>query len=161
LPRIGVAEPSEPELVAEGSGVNKNKRLALSTSAPFLAFFLPLPHKLNLNHLLKDRSSLTQPSSFNLGPLKFNFSLNRPRRSDMFRFLKYFAAAAVISTLLALPFYVSTATSNNSLVSVIVELRDEPGAVYKARTEKSGGAVSQDQLKGLSRSVERETGRLP
>ena len=32
-------------------------------------------------------------------------------------------------------------------VSVIVELRDEPGAVYKARTEKSGGTVSQDQLK--------------
>jgi hypothetical protein len=65
----------------------------------------------------------------------------------MFRFLKYFAAAASMAALLALPFFVSTATSNNSLVSVIVELRDEPGAVYKARSEKSGGAVSQDQLK--------------
>ena len=65
----------------------------------------------------------------------------------MFRFLKYFAAAASMAALLALPFFVSNATSNNSLVSVIVELRDEPGAVYKARTEKSGSAVSQDQLK--------------
>ena len=65
----------------------------------------------------------------------------------MFRFLKYFAAAASMAPLLALPFFVSTATSNNSLVSVIVELRDEPGAVYKARAEKSGSAVSQDQLK--------------
>jgi hypothetical protein len=38
----------------------------------------------------------------------------------MFRFLKYFAAAP---------------------------LRDELGAVYNARTQKSGSAVSQDQLK--------------
>src|SRR4030095_15042215 len=49
-----------------------------------------------------------------------------------------------------LPFFVSNATSNSSLVSVIVELRDEPGAVYKARTEKSGSTVSQDQLKAYS-----------
>ncbi len=64
----------------------------------------------------------------------------------MFRFLKYFAAAAILAALLSLPFYVSRATSSSSLVSVIVELRDEPGAVYKARAEKSGGTVSQDQL---------------
>jgi minor extracellular serine protease Vpr len=30
--------------------------------------------------------------------------------------------------------------------TVIVELRDDPGAVYKAKTEKSGGSVSQEQL---------------
>lgn len=65
----------------------------------------------------------------------------------MFRFLKYFDALASLAALLALPFFVSTATSSSSVVSVNVELREEPGAVYKARSEKSGSAVSQDQLR--------------
>src|SRR6266850_8072147 len=65
----------------------------------------------------------------------------------MFRFTRYFAAAVIIAALLALPFLISTATSSTDQVSVIVELRDEPGAVYRARTEKSGVSVSQDQLK--------------
>ena len=65
----------------------------------------------------------------------------------MFRLLRYLAAAAMIAALLALPFLVSTATTSTSVVPVIVELKDEPGAVYKARTEKSGATVSQDQLR--------------
>jgi len=65
----------------------------------------------------------------------------------MFRFFKYFAAAAVMAVLVSLPFLVSTASSSSEQVSVIVELRDEPAAVYKARAEKSGGSVSQEQLK--------------
>lgn len=65
----------------------------------------------------------------------------------MFRFLRYFAAAALMAALLALPFLISTATSSTDQVSVIVELRDEPGAVYKARAEKAGSSISQDQLK--------------
>jgi subtilisin family serine protease len=65
----------------------------------------------------------------------------------MFRFLRYFAATTMMAALLALPFLISNATSSSDQVSVIVELRDEPGAVYKARTEKAGGTVSQDQLK--------------
>src|SRR6266550_6946110 len=65
----------------------------------------------------------------------------------MFRSLRYFAAAALMAAFLALPFLISTANSSTDQVSVIVELRDEPGAVYKARTEKAGGMVSQDQLK--------------
>lgn len=65
----------------------------------------------------------------------------------MFRFLRYFAAlAAVIAACLALPLLRSRATSSAGVVSVIVELKDDPGAVYKARAEKSGGAVSQEQL---------------
>jgi hypothetical protein len=36
--------------------------------------------------------------------------------------------------------------AENATGSFIVELNDDPGAVYKARTEKSGGSVSQDQL---------------
>ncbi|MGZ5434962.1 MAG: S8 family serine peptidase [Pyrinomonadaceae bacterium] len=51
-------------------------------------------------------------------------------------------AAVVLSRALTAP-----ASAGVSTVSVIVELRDEPGAVYKARTEKSGGTVSQDQLR--------------
>src|ERR1051325_9630023 len=64
----------------------------------------------------------------------------------MFRFTKYFAAATLVAALLALPYLRSTASTGSNQVSIIVELRDEPGAVYKARTEKSGGSVSQDQL---------------
>ena len=64
----------------------------------------------------------------------------------MLRVLKYVAAMAMMAALLALPFLISTASISNQ-VSVIVQLRDEPAAVYKARTEKAGGTVSQDQLK--------------
>ena len=64
----------------------------------------------------------------------------------MFRVLRYVAAMAILAALLALPFLKPTASISNQ-VSVIVELRDEPAAVYKARTEKSGGTVSQEQLK--------------
>jgi subtilisin family serine protease len=63
----------------------------------------------------------------------------------MFRVLRYVAATAILAALLALPFLKPTA-SNSNQVSVIVELRDEPAAVYKARTEKSGGTVSDEQL---------------
>src|SRR5688572_24733158 len=37
-------------------------------------------------------------------------------------------------------------SAGNGTVSVIVELQDEPGAVYKARAEKSGSSVSPEQL---------------
>lgn len=41
---------------------------------------------------------------------------------------------------------VTVSTSASGDTSVIVELRDDPAAVYKARTEKSGTKVSNDQL---------------
>lgn len=50
----------------------------------------------------------------------------------MFRLLRFLAAASMIAALLALPFLVSTATTSTSVVPVIVELKDEPGAVYKS-----------------------------
>ena len=50
----------------------------------------------------------------------------------MLRVLRYVAATAILAALLALPFLISTASISNQ-VSVIVELRDEPAAVYKAR----------------------------
>src|ERR1700686_1890446 len=64
----------------------------------------------------------------------------------MLRFLRFAALAAIASCALAIPFLKSTAVNNNPTVSVIVELRDDPGAVYQARTEKAGGSVSSDQL---------------
>ncbi len=38
------------------------------------------------------------------------------------------------------------ASADGGAASVIVELRDDPAAVYKARTEKSGGKVTPEQL---------------
>jgi minor extracellular serine protease Vpr len=64
----------------------------------------------------------------------------------MFRFLRYFGGAAIIAVLIAIPFRHSTATLNTGQVSVIVQLKGDPGAVYRARTQKSGGAVSDQQL---------------
>ncbi len=51
-----------------------------------------------------------------------------------------------MAAFLSVPFFISDATSDGD-VQVIVQLRDEPGAVYKARLEKAGGAVSPEQLK--------------
>ncbi|HMF58554.1 MAG TPA: S8 family serine peptidase [Pyrinomonadaceae bacterium] len=40
----------------------------------------------------------------------------------------------------------SSASSNAGTTSVIIELRDEPGAVYKAKIQRAGGSVSNEQL---------------
>ncbi len=40
----------------------------------------------------------------------------------------------------------NSATAGGGNVSVIVELKDDPAAVYKAKTEKSGGSVSTEDL---------------
>jgi len=66
--------------------------------------------------------------------------------SDMLRIARFAAGILVGGLLLSIPLFRSHAISSTQ-VSVIVELKDEPAAVYKARTEKSGGAVSNDQLK--------------
>jgi subtilisin family serine protease len=55
--------------------------------------------------------------------------------------LIFLAAMAVLMTQTSM----TRVTASNG-VSVIVELRDDPGAVYKARIEKSGGSVSSEQL---------------
>ncbi|PYS22830.1 MAG: hypothetical protein DMF72_11985, partial [Acidobacteria bacterium] len=64
----------------------------------------------------------------------------------MFRFLRFAALAVLASSILALPYLKSSAVSSNPTVRVIVALRDDPGAVYEARIEKSGGSVTTDQL---------------
>ena len=40
----------------------------------------------------------------------------------------------------------ATATNSIGMASVIVEFRDDPAAVYKAKAEKSGVAVSTEAL---------------
>jgi minor extracellular serine protease Vpr len=72
----------------------------------------------------------------------------------MFRFLRFAAVAAIASGVLAIPFFMSRAGSGIHAVSVIVELRDDPGAVYAAKSKQKGSALSNDQIqayrKGLS-----------
>lgn len=63
----------------------------------------------------------------------------------MRRLLKFAALAAIIAGLLAIPMYISRADAG-ATVAVIVQLRDDPAAVYQARTEKAGGTLSTDQL---------------
>lgn len=62
----------------------------------------------------------------------------------MRRFLTLAVVAAIAAALLALPMFTSSGAV--APVSVIVELKDDPGAVYKAKAEKSGASVSQAQL---------------
>src|SRR5216684_3867939 len=64
----------------------------------------------------------------------------------MIRFLRFFALAAVAGGLLALPTFISRAGST-TMVSVIVEFNDDPGAVYAAKAKKQGALVSDDQLR--------------
>ncbi len=70
----------------------------------------------------------------------------------MLRIARFAAGILVGALVLSLPYLRSHAVSANQ-VSVIVELKDEPAAVYKARTEKAGGTVSQDQLKAYRDSL--------
>ena len=64
----------------------------------------------------------------------------------MFRFLRFFAGAAIAATLLAVPFMISSAVVRTNTVSVIVEFRDDPGAVYAAKLKRSGALPSNDQV---------------
>jgi subtilisin family serine protease len=70
----------------------------------------------------------------------------------MLRIARFAAGILVGGLLLAIPFLRSHAVSATQ-VSVIVQLQDEPAALYKARTEKAGGTVSNDQLKAYRDSL--------
>src|SRR5436190_5531913 len=64
----------------------------------------------------------------------------------MFRIARIAAGILVGALVLSLPFLRSTAALNTGPVSVIVQLKGDPGAVYRAKTQKSGGTVSDQQL---------------
>src|SRR6267143_4868326 len=63
----------------------------------------------------------------------------------MVRFLRFDALAVLAICVFAIPFLRSAAVSGGN-VSVIVELRDDPGAVYAAKAKQGGAALSADQL---------------
>ena len=63
----------------------------------------------------------------------------------MRRLLTLAVVAAIATALLALPIF-NSSFSAPAPVSVIVELKDDPGAVYQAKAQKSGATISQAQL---------------
>ncbi len=71
----------------------------------------------------------------------------------MFRFLRFFAGAAIATTLLTMPFMISSAGTSTNTVSVIVEFRDDPGAVYAAKLKRSGALPSNDQVQTYRNSL--------
>src|SRR5437588_3678868 len=79
--------------------------------------------------------------------------LKRLRRSDMFRFLRFVGGAAMAAMVLAIPFIISSAGTSSHTVSVIVEFRDDPGAVYSAKLKQSGAAPSTDQVQAYRNSL--------
>src|SRR5438067_10510296 len=64
----------------------------------------------------------------------------------MLRYLRFFGGAVIGATVLAIPFMISSAGTSSQNVSVIVEFRDDPAAVYSAKLKQSGGAPTTDQV---------------
>jgi hypothetical protein len=64
----------------------------------------------------------------------------------MIRILRFAVLAAIATCALAVPFFMSRAGSSIHTVSVIVELRDDPGAVYAAKSRQQGAALTNDQI---------------
>ena len=71
----------------------------------------------------------------------------------MSRLLRFVAGAAIAASLLAVPFFISRAGVNTGTVSVIVELRDDPGAVYAAKANQQGSAISDDQMQAYRKNL--------
>jgi subtilisin family serine protease len=63
----------------------------------------------------------------------------------MFRVLRFAAVAALACGLLLLPGR-HTSANLGANVSIIVELRDDPGALYAAKAKQNGPALSDDQI---------------
>ncbi|MDX6383121.1 MAG: minor extracellular serine protease Vpr, partial [Blastocatellia bacterium] len=70
----------------------------------------------------------------------------------MFRFLRFAALAALASSVLAIPFLRSNAIGTHT-VSVIVELKGDPAAVYAAKSKQQGAAVSDDQIRAYRNNL--------
>lgn len=71
----------------------------------------------------------------------------------MFRFLRFFAGAAIAAMLLAIPFLISSAGTSTHMVSVIVEFRSDPAAVYSAKLKKAGALPSADQVQAYRNNL--------
>src|ERR1043166_5020849 len=66
--------------------------------------------------------------------------------SDMLRIARFAAGILVGSLILALPFLHSHADTSTNTVSVIVEFKGDPAAVYASKLKQQGAAVSSDQI---------------
>src|SRR5205807_1590735 len=64
----------------------------------------------------------------------------------MLRYLRFCGGAVIAATVLAIPFMISSAGISTNTVSVIVEFKDDPAAVYAAKLKKSGALPSNDQI---------------
>ena len=68
------------------------------------------------------------------------------------RFLRFGILVAIAAGAVSIPFLKSTAV-NPAMVSVIVQLRDDPAAVYQAKVQKTGAPVSNDQLQAYRNQI--------
>src|SRR6266478_1318331 len=75
-----------------------------------------------------------------------NATRQKLKEIQMIRLIRLIATGVLGITFLALPFFISHAGSG-TLVSVIVEFRDDPGAVYAAKAKQNGTALSDSQLR--------------
>ena len=60
----------------------------------------------------------------------------------MFRFVRYFAGVAIAAIMPSVPLLRSHAGVSTNTVSVIVEFKDDPAAVYAAKLKRSGALPS-------------------
>lgn len=64
----------------------------------------------------------------------------------MFRLFRLAAIALIALGVMILPVFKTSATNPLALTSVIVELRDDPAALYAAKAKRQGQTISDDQL---------------
>jgi subtilisin family serine protease len=70
----------------------------------------------------------------------------------MFRILRFAAIAALAAGLLLLPGR-QTSANLGANVSIVVELRDDPGALYAAKAKQNGTVLSDDQIQAYRTQV--------
>jgi subtilisin family serine protease len=89
--------------------------------------------------------------------------MNRGRLPRRFGYSSVFAVALVFlaaMSMFALVNLLPTASADGIANSIIVELRDEPAAVWKARIEKAGGQVSANDLQGYRNTLKGKQDQL-
>src|SRR5690349_21485087 len=72
----------------------------------------------------------------------------------MSRFLRIAAGIAIVAGVVTLPFLLSGTEAASTNVSVIVDVRDDRGAVHAAQPRHHGAAVSNDQIQTYEQSLQ-------
>jgi len=78
----------------------------------------------------------------------------------MFRFLRIVAGIAIVAGLIAMPYLLSGTRAESTNVTVIVELKDDPGAVYAAKLRDQGAAISTDQINAYEQGLKAKQDNL-